>query len=116
MASVQILIVNIIMDSLNSLSFGGEPPKAEYMEESPIKKGSGLFIRGAKSRIAISAITFMALFGVITFGPVGKMFTTDIQAMTARFALYVSWPYLTDSVLEQNILISSMDFRKINYS
>lgn len=87
LASVQILIVNIIMDSLNSLSFGGEPPKAEYMEESPIKKGSGLFIRGAKSRIAISAITFMTLFGVITFGPVGKMFTTDIQAMTARFAL-----------------------------
>ena len=31
LASVQILIVNIIMDSLNSLSFGGEPPKDEYM-------------------------------------------------------------------------------------
>lgn len=27
LAAVQILIVNIIMDSLNSLSFGGEPPK-----------------------------------------------------------------------------------------
>ena len=46
LASVQILIVNIIMDSLNSLSFGGEPPKEEYMLEKPIKKGSGLFIRG----------------------------------------------------------------------
>lgn len=44
LASVQILIVNIIMDSLNSLSFGGEPPKEEYMSERPIKKGSGLFI------------------------------------------------------------------------
>ena len=39
LASVQILIVNIIMDSLNSLSFGGEPPKDEYMAEKPIKKG-----------------------------------------------------------------------------
>lgn len=38
LASVQILIVNIIMDSLNSLSFGGEPPKEEYMYEDPIKK------------------------------------------------------------------------------
>ena len=56
LASVQILIVNIIMDSLNSLSFGGEPPKAEYMKEKPIKKGSGLFIRGAKKRIALSTI------------------------------------------------------------
>lgn len=87
LAAVQILIVNIIMDSLNSLSFGGEPPKAEYMNEKPIIKGSGLFIRGAKGRIALSSIVFIALFGVITFGPIGRMFTTEISAMTARFAL-----------------------------
>ena len=72
LAAVQILIVNIIMDSLNSLSFGGEPPKEEYMNEEPIMKGSGLFIRGAKGRIALSSIVFIALFGVITFGPVGN--------------------------------------------
>ena len=87
LAAVQILIVNIIMDSLNSLSFGGEPPKEEYMNEEPIMKGSGLFIRGAKWRIALSSIVFIALFGVITFGPVGNMFATKFSAMTARFAL-----------------------------
>lgn len=87
LAAVQILIVNIIMDSLNSLSFGGEPPKEEYMNEEPIMKGSGLFIRGAKGRIALSSIVFIALFGVITFGPVGNMFATKFSAMTARFAL-----------------------------
>lgn len=87
LASVQILIVNIIMDSLNSLSFGGEPPKEEYMSERPIKKGSGLFIRGAKKRIAISTAAFIALYGVITFSPASNMFATDVKAMTARFAL-----------------------------
>ena len=87
LASVQILIINIIMDSLNSLSFGGEPPKAEYMTENPIKKGSGLFIRGAKKRIAISTVTFIALYGVLMFSPVSKLFTTDVEAMTARFAM-----------------------------
>lgn len=87
LAAVQILIVNIIMDSLNSLSFGGEPPKEEYMNEEPIMKGTGLFIRGAKGRIALSSIVFIALFGVITFGPVGNMFATKLSAMTARFAL-----------------------------
>lgn len=87
LAAVQILIVNIIMDSLNSLSFGGEPPKEEYMNEEPIMKGSGLFIRGAKGRIALSSIVFITLFGVITFGPVGNMFATKLSAMTARFAL-----------------------------
>ena len=87
LASVQILIVNIIMDSLNSLSFGGEPPKEEYMSERPIKKGSGLFIRGAKKRIAISTAAFIVLYGIIKFSPVSNMFVTDVEAMTARFAL-----------------------------
>lgn len=87
LASVQILIVNIIMDSLNSLSFGGEPPKDEYMAEKPIKKGSGLFIRGAKKRIAISTVAFIALYGIITFSPIANMFASETEAMTARFAL-----------------------------
>ena len=87
LASVQILIVNIIMDSLNSLSFGGEPPKDEYMTEKPIKKGSGLFIRGAKKRIVISTVAFITLYGIITFSPIANMFATETEAMTARFAL-----------------------------
>lgn len=87
LASVQILIINIIMDSLNSLSFGGEPPKEEYMSERPIKKGSGLFIRGAKKRIAISTAAFIALYGIITFSQVANIFASDIEAVTARFAL-----------------------------
>lgn len=87
LASVQILIVNIIMDSLNSLSFGGEPPKDEYMTEKPIKKGSGLFIRSAKKRIAISTVAFIALYGIITFSPIANMFASETEAMTARFAL-----------------------------
>lgn len=87
LASVQILIVNIIMDSLNSLSFGGEPPKDEYMTEKPIKKGSGLFIRGAKKRIAISTVAFIVLYGILTLSPISDIFATEIEAMTARFAL-----------------------------
>lgn len=87
LASVQILIVNIIMDSLNSLSFGGEPPKEEYMTEKPIKKGSGLFIRGAKKRIAISTAAFIVLYGIITLSPVADVFSSETEAITARFAL-----------------------------
>lgn len=84
LASVQILIVNIIMDSLNSLSFGGEPPKEEYMYESPIKKGSGLFIRGAKGRIALSTCSFIVVYALLTFS---GLFETEIESLTARFAV-----------------------------
>lgn len=87
LASVQILIINIIMDSLNSLSFGGEPPKEEYMTEKPIKKGSSLFIRGAKKRIAINTAAFIVLYGILILSPISDIFATETEAMTARFAL-----------------------------
>ena len=87
LAPVQILIINIIMDSLNSLSFGGEPPKSEYMLEKPVKKGSGLFIRGSKARIAITTLTFSAIYCSFIFGPISQYFTTDIEKDAARFAL-----------------------------
>ena len=87
LASVQILIINIIMDSLNSLSFGGEPPKDEYMKEKPIPKGSGLFINGAKGRIAIISAVFIAAYGVLLLTPVKEYFSTETELVTARFAL-----------------------------
>lgn len=87
LASVQILIVNIIMDSLNSLSFGGEPPKEEYMLEEPIKKGSGLFIRGAKTKIAVSTGAFIAIYTLFTFSPINTLFATEAESLTARFAM-----------------------------
>lgn len=87
LASVQILIVNIIMDSLNSLSFGGEPPKVEYMKEKPIKKGSGLFIRGAKARISLSTCSFIGIYALLTFSPISNLFVAEVEKLTARFAI-----------------------------
>lgn len=87
LASAQILIINVIMDTLNSLSFGGEPPKEEYMKEAPIRKGAGLFIRGAKQRITISTISFLAMYAILILSPVKNLFSTELEANTARFAL-----------------------------
>ena len=84
MAAVQILIINIIMDSLNSLSFGGEPPKEEYMKEKPLRKGSGLFINGAMARILDTTVDFLLIFGIIIFFK--NLYPTEIESMTARFA------------------------------
>lgn len=87
LTSVQILLVNIIMDSLNSLSFGGEPPKAEYMLEEPIKKGSGLFIRDSKLRISVGTIAFIGIYFALLVTPLRNIFPTEETALAARFAL-----------------------------
>lgn len=88
--AVQILAINIVMDALVSLSFGGEPAKAEYMLEKPIEKGSNLFSRETFCQISLSILSFMIIFA-ITLIPAIKdnFFATEPEYLTARFALLV---------------------------
>lgn len=88
-AAVQILVINIVMDSLNSLSFGGEPAKSEYMNEKPIPKGSKLLSRDTTTQIMMSVITFLALFAITTTPAFQKIFDSEAVYATARFALLI---------------------------
>lgn len=86
-ASTHVLLINIIMDTLNSLAFGGEPPKDEYMKEIPIKRGDGLFTRDSKQRIIFSTCTFICAYGILLLTPLKEYFPTEEVSMTSRFAL-----------------------------
>ena len=84
----QILIVNILMDSLNSLAFGGEPEKPEYFDVPPVPKGTSMLTSSIKREIAGYTIVFLGLFaGLILIQRTG-LFASD-QQMTARFVLLV---------------------------
>ena len=86
-AAVQILVINIVMDTLNSLSFGGEPAKEEYMLEKPIQKGAKLLNKNTVNQIAISVVGFLAIFSVTLMPWFQNMFATEEVYLTARFAL-----------------------------
>lgn len=89
-AAVQILVINIVMDSLNSLSFGGEPAKDEYMKEKPIPKGSKLLSKETVGQIAVSVAAFIGIFGLTLLPPIQKIFNNNEAVYaTARFALLV---------------------------
>ena len=88
-APIQILIINIIMDSLNSLSFGGEPPKAEYMKEQPIPKGAKLLSRDTVVQVVVSTLTFLAVFGITAIPAIRNQFGSEEGYATARFAMLV---------------------------
>ena len=104
-AAVQILVINIVMDSLNSLSFGGEPAKeelkvsmyqelaqrvAEYMKEKPIPKGSKLLSKETVSQIAVSVVAFIGIFGLTLLPAIQNIFGNNEEVYaTARFALLV---------------------------
>ena len=88
-AAVQILLINIVMDSLNSLSFGGEPAKDEYMSEQPIPKGSPLLNTSTIQQIAVSTGGLILLFALTLLPPVRALFADDAQYAAMRFALLV---------------------------
>lgn len=87
--AVQILIVNIVMDSLNSLAFGGEPPRPEYMSEPAQGKDAPLLSRPVLSQVAWTTIGFVCVFGILATPMVRTVFQTPETYMSARFALLV---------------------------
>lgn len=88
-AAVQILVINIVMDSLNSLSFGGEPAKEEYMFEKPIPKGSPLLDKDTLIQIGVSTATLVSLFAITWIPAIREVFGTEAQYATTRFALLI---------------------------
>ena len=87
--AVQILIVNIVMDSLNSLAFGGEPARPEYMSEPAQGKDAPLLSRPVLSQVTWTTIGFVCVFGVLATPMVRTVFQTPESYMSARFALLV---------------------------
>lgn len=86
--AVQILIINICEDSLNSLAFGGEPAKQEYMDTPPQPKGASLFSGGTLTKIIVSSVEFLIVFALLFVLPVRQFFgDSESLNLTVRFAL-----------------------------
>lgn len=87
--AVQILIINIVMDSLNSVAFGGEPARPEYMTEPAMGKNAPLISRPVLAQVIWTTLGFVAVFGLMQLPFIGKYFDTASTYMSARFALLV---------------------------
>lgn len=87
--AVQILIVNIVMDSLNSLAFGGEPPRQEYLLEPTHGKNAPLLSRQILWQIVWSTFGFCLVFALLEILHTNGMFASGAIYMSARFALLI---------------------------
>ena len=87
LTAVQILLVNIVMDSLNSLAFGGEPPRSEYMRAPTMGKNAPLLTRATMINVAWSTLVFTAIFGLTLLPFVRDLFNTSDAYLSGRFAL-----------------------------
>lgn len=90
---IQMLWVNMVMDTLAGLAFAGEPPLPEYMEENPKAKDEKIINSYMENQIFFSGIyttilciLFLKLpniFNIFRFSP------TDNFFMTGFFALFM---------------------------
>ncbi len=87
--AVHILIINIIIDSLNSLAFGGEPPRPEYMSEHVVDKNAPLITRETIKSVLWTTVMCVFIFSLLTITPVRDIFGNGDVYTSARFALLV---------------------------
>ncbi len=90
---MQMLWINMIMDTLAGLAFSFEPPLAEYMDELPNKKNEPVLNKYMYSSILVTGIYTALLLIVFLKLPLFKnLFRSSIDnkyLMTAFFGLFV---------------------------
>ena len=86
---VHILIINIVMDSLNSLAFGGEAPRKEYMIEPVAGKNSPLISFDTIKLVAYTTFAGLFIFAATTTSLFMGAFNTINSYTSALFALLV---------------------------
>ncbi len=90
---MQMLWINIIMDTLAGLAFAGEPPLPEYMEEPPKRRDEPVMNRYMLNQILCTGIFTIGLCLLfLKWEPLQLLFRYDVQPlywMTAFFALFI---------------------------
>ena len=98
---VQILWINLIMDTLAAMAFGGEPILDRYMEDQPAKRTDNILTTYIKSAIGISAI-FITLGSILILENIAGItsFVTPADCADPELyeKIYVCILYLFDHI------------------
>lgn len=87
---IQMLWINMVMDTLAGLAFAFEPPLIEYMREKPKKKEENIINSYMAGEIAITGLyttILCILFLKLPF--IKELFASDKSFMTAFFGLFI---------------------------
>ncbi|MDE7293383.1 MAG: calcium-translocating P-type ATPase, PMCA-type [Oscillospiraceae bacterium] len=75
---IQLLLVNLAMDTLAAIAFGSEPALQEYMKDKPIPRSESIVTKSMMTQILISALYITALcLGILFIEPLQEMLGTE---------------------------------------
>ena len=87
---IQMLWVNIIMDTLGGLAFAGEAPLAYYMLEKPKRRDEPILSREMLSHVVLNGIFTLALLVFFITSDVFKSFYGSLERqLCAFYALFI---------------------------
>lgn len=87
---VQLLWVNLVMDTLAALAFGGEAALRRYMAEKPKRRDESIINPDMWSSILINGIAIATMSIIfLTYAPVKGYFHSEAAFMTGFFAFFV---------------------------
>lgn len=91
MTVVQLLLVNLAMDTLAAIAFGSEPALKEYMKDKPVPRSASIVSREMLIEILIGAcyITFICL-GIL-FVPFIRNLFGDVDVTYLKSALFATF-------------------------
>ncbi|MBR3569868.1 MAG: calcium-translocating P-type ATPase, PMCA-type [Oscillibacter sp.] len=92
MTVIQLLLINLAMDTLAAIAFGSEPAQQEYMREQPVPRSASIVSRNMFIQILIAAfyITFICL-SILFLPPIRNLFgNVDVTYLkSALFATFM---------------------------
>ena len=91
MTVIQLLLINLAMDTLAAIAFGSEPALKEYMRDKPIPRTESIISKEMFVEILISAfyITFICL-GILFIPPVRRLFG-DVDITYLKSAVFATF-------------------------
>lgn len=89
---IQLLLINLAMDTLAAIAFGGEPALHEYLKEPPVRRKESIITKTMFAQVIITAlyITIVCL-SLLYFSPLkGMIGNTDMTYLkSALFATFM---------------------------
>jgi len=86
---IQILWINLIMDTLAALALGGEPPLKTYMQEKPKIRGTHPISRYMIWEILLSTLFIIAIAFTFMLNPTIKEWFKEEIFLTAFFSFFI---------------------------
>lgn len=88
---IQLLLINLAMDTLAAIAFGSEPPRDAYMNEKPIPRDENIITQSMLSDILTGAAYITCICLAVLFVPKVRALFGNVDVVYLKTALFATF-------------------------